>query len=524
MGIRIHKGIKVIVSVILSCFLALMYSGGALKSVNANEPGTTVELKQRDWSKYCSRNFYNCMSDKDKALYDKMDEQCLDLLEGRIEPKKFGFYYLPSITSGDFTKDEFLQILTRFLSDNPQYFFTSTAVSSSGDGCYSLLIYPEFAEKNDRNQAANDLFDSVDSWVEEIKKSGSTGYELEKKANDMLLENVSYDESSEGVQSIHQSIYSVFVRGGSVCRGYSLSMTILMNALGVPCWTVENGWHSWNKIMLDDGKWYATDVTWNDTNGTKNKYLNQSDEAIKFNDQGKKVHTLPEGYPAPKCESTYYPPGETVVWDGGAAVVIFGGDDKDDPEENNETNQENQDDQNNQNSQNNQNNQNSNNNKSDDNTQNNKNETVRDTKSKYSNEWVDGKWYDADGKQTYKGKLQWKCNSTGWWVEDTDGWYPSNQWQKIDGTWYFFKPDGYMASNEYYNGYWFNSDGSWDDKYLLSWKSNSTGWWVEDISGWWPSSSWLKIDGSWYYFNASGYMVSNQYVDGWWIDADGVCR
>ena len=141
----------------------------------------------------------------------------------------------------------------------------------------------------------------------------------------------------------------------------------------------------------------------------------------------------------------------------------------------------------------------------------------------YSNEWVNGKWYDVNGNQSYSGTLQWKSNSTGWWIEDTDGWYPINQWQKIDGTWYFFKPDGYMASNEYYNGYWFNADGSWDDKCLLSWKSNSTGWWVEDISGWWPSSSWLKIDGYWYYFDASGYMVTNRYVDGYWIGADGVC-
>lgn len=142
----------------------------------------------------------------------------------------------------------------------------------------------------------------------------------------------------------------------------------------------------------------------------------------------------------------------------------------------------------------------------------------------YCNEWVNGKWYDVNGIQTYQGTLSWKCNSTGWWVEDSAGWYPQNQWQKIDGIWYFFKPDGYMASNEYYNGYWFNMDGSWDDKYLLSWKSNSTGWWVEDKSGWWPSNSWLKIDGYWYYFDASGYMVTSQYVDGYWIGNDGVCQ
>ena len=141
----------------------------------------------------------------------------------------------------------------------------------------------------------------------------------------------------------------------------------------------------------------------------------------------------------------------------------------------------------------------------------------------YSNEWVNGKWYDANGNQTYAGTLSWKSNATGWWVEDSAGWYPQDSWQKIDGVWYYFKPDGYMAMNEYFKGYWFNSDGSWDSQYLLSWKCNATGWWVEDISGWWPSSSWLKIDGYWYYFDASGYMVTSQYVDGWWISADGVC-
>ena len=152
-----------------------------------------------------------------------------------------------------------------------------------------------------------------------------------------------------------------------------------------------------------------------------------------------------------------------------------------------------------------------------------KESSEKESTPKYSNEWVNGKWYDADGKQTYAGTLQWKSNATGWWVEDTSGWYPTDQWQKIDGIWYYFKPDGYMASNEYYKGYWFNSNGSWDNRYMLRWKSNSTGWWVEDVSGWWPSSSWLKIDGYWYYFDVSGYMVTSQYVDGWWISADGVC-
>ena len=142
----------------------------------------------------------------------------------------------------------------------------------------------------------------------------------------------------------------------------------------------------------------------------------------------------------------------------------------------------------------------------------------------YSDEWINGKWYDQNGNQTYSGTLSWKSNATGWWVEDSAGWYPANSWQKIDGVWYYFKPDGYMAMNEYYSGYWFNNDGSWDSQYFLSWKNNTTGWWVEDKSGWWPSSKWLKINGDWYYFNSTGYMATSQYVDGYWIGSDGVCQ
>ena len=59
---------------------------------------------------------------------------------------------------------------------------------------------------------------------------------------------------------------------------------------------------------------------------------------------------------------------------------------------------------------------------------------------KYSNEWVKGKWYNKDGTQTYKYTMSWKQNSKGYWIEDTKGWYPKNQWQKIDFKWYFSKP------------------------------------------------------------------------------------
>ncbi len=144
--------------------------------------------------------------------------------------------------------------------------------------------------------------------------------------------------------------------------------------------------------------------------------------------------------------------------------------------------------------------------------------------SKYKNEWVDGKWYNADGSQTYKGTMKWKNNSKGWWIEDSAGWYPQNQWQKIDGKYYYFDESGYMAADEWRDGYWLGSDGAWDDTYKMTWKSDSKGWWIEDKTGWYPQNQWQKIDGNWYYFKGDGYMATSQYINGWWVDSNGVCQ
>ena len=141
---------------------------------------------------------------------------------------------------------------------------------------------------------------------------------------------------------------------------------------------------------------------------------------------------------------------------------------------------------------------------------------------KYSNEWVDGKWYNAEGLCNYEGILSWKCNSTGWWVEDTLGWYPMNQWLKIDGKWYYFLDSGYMDYSEYRDGCYLGSDGAWVEEYYGGhWCSDSTGWWYEDASGWYPAGQWLWIDGKCYYFEANGYLATNKYIDGYWVGSDG---
>ncbi len=128
-------------------------------------------------------------------------------------------------------------------------------------------------------------------------------------------------------------------------------------------------------------------------------------------------------------------------------------------------------------------------------------------KPKYSNEWVNGKWYNDDGICDYEGILSWKQNETGWWVEDTLGWYPISQWQKIDGKWYYFTSDGYMDYSEYRDGCWLGSDGAWvEDYHGGKWMNNSSGWWYIDSYGWYPHNQYLWIDGVNYWFSSDGYL------------------
>jgi len=53
---------------------------------------------------------------------------------------------------------------------------------------------------------------------------------------------------------------------------------------------------------------------------------------------------------------------------------------------------------------------------------------------------------------------EWNQDSNGWW--NTEG---NVGWKEIDGKWYYFGQDGYMAHDTSVNGYTLGSDGAWID-------------------------------------------------------------
>lgn len=57
-----------------------------------------------------------------------------------------------------------------------------------------------------------------------------------------------------------------------VCEGYARAFKILCDEMGIPCILMSgtaflgsnSGGHMWNYVQMEDGKWYAIDVTWDD--------------------------------------------------------------------------------------------------------------------------------------------------------------------------------------------------------------------------------------------------------------------
>ena len=56
-------------------------------------------------------------------------------------------------------------------------------------------------------------------------------------------------------------------------------------------------------------------------------------------------------------------------------------------------------------------------------------------------------WFDDNGYMVAAwmtdASWAWDRDGTGWWYGDNEGTFPMCQWYKINGHWYFFKPDGY---------------------------------------------------------------------------------
>ncbi|MBQ4333487.1 MAG: hypothetical protein IJC33_06895 [Clostridia bacterium] len=202
------------------------------------------------------------------------------------------------------TKDELSMVVDVYRRDYAHHFWLGNSYQISLIPQTVLEVIPTYLLAGADLTAAKEAFEQRVTQV----LSGVTGsmseYEKELYLHDTLAGMISYVEDTHA-----HNAYGALVEGKAVCEGYAEALQYLLQRVGIQSFlaigasinpgtnAAEN--HEWNYVRID-GKYYHTDLTWDDQDDELyHAYFNQSD-AVMLED-----HALTAvAYTLPRCDAT----------------------------------------------------------------------------------------------------------------------------------------------------------------------------------------------------------------------------
>ncbi|MGN0520505.1 MAG: transglutaminase domain-containing protein [Candidatus Fimenecus sp.] len=173
--------------------------------------------------------------------------------------------------------------ISALMDDHPELFWLGRYYASYSysyrvsDGVYTLSVSSitctmkydtaVYADK----AAVTDYYNRMMAAFDAFEVKGYTRYEKVKSIHDTIAKQVSYDSTFTN-GTAHEPT-SVFLEPFlPVCEGYAEAFKMLCDREGIPCIIVvgnaktatTNGGHAWNYVKMEDGNWYAVDLTWDD--------------------------------------------------------------------------------------------------------------------------------------------------------------------------------------------------------------------------------------------------------------------
>lgn len=269
---------------------------------------------------------YDQLSSEEQKLYSVIEDT---IAKGSLQAEAKG------IRVGDDDITEFINNAVRGVyADRPDFFWMDNGNWSANyyytntSGVYDITVSVDCCEYWNYVSNPNSYINAVMTKAKEIANKASTQattYDKIKYVHDYLVTNVVYDD--ECLERLNQSnipascqqshtVYGALVNNLAVCDGYSKTMQLIMDMLGIGCEFMTGdagGPHAWNYMILD-GETYWMDVTWDDSNITddygKMKYPNGVEYSYfcVTSDQFTRTHT-PEpsaDFAVPSCTATKY--------------------------------------------------------------------------------------------------------------------------------------------------------------------------------------------------------------------------
>ena len=178
--------------------------------------------------------------------------------------------------------------------DHPKYSWILTggisygyATSSTNEPGVCQITQFSFAMKAVPDFASNmSAMDSKISSIVSEASSYTTRYDKLKFFHDEICKLTRYND--EAVKWVGNSLpipnnllyawspYGTFAEQPVVCEGYARAFKMLCDKAGIPCALISGTGgglpHMWNAVLMDDEKWYAIDVTWDDIDPQPPRY------------------------------------------------------------------------------------------------------------------------------------------------------------------------------------------------------------------------------------------------------------
>lgn len=186
----------------------------------------------------------------------------------------------------DITNDEeTLSIINNFV--HPYNSFKTISFSYNENGKFSLVI--EHIYNEDEITSINYI---VDNFIKDNIKENMNTEEKIRKVHNFIIDNTKYDtlKTNNIYDDTYKSntAYGVLIQGYGICSGYSDTISIFLNKLGINNYKISNDTHIWNLVYIN-GIWVHLDSTWDDPISDKNLnrdtyFLIDYDELIKLND------------------------------------------------------------------------------------------------------------------------------------------------------------------------------------------------------------------------------------------------
>lgn len=305
---------------LLWCFISILIVSFVICAcANDNNAQIKKELQDRVDSSAAIYPVYYSLSVKEKELY-------LDIcaaIEGHKTSVFIGEY--DSKEEAEEAGKWIQNIYRQLIYEQPQYFwvnpyeYTVNEVQDGNKYCLSLLFSYIVDE-----ETAKIKQEEYEQKVNEIVEGAKTKTGVFNKVlyvYDYILENCQYDHElakKDKVTDLGVSAYGCLIEGNTICSGYTLAFTSIMQKLGIETGSEFNNYdkfsiiegHVWNYCKLD-GEYYYFDLTWDDTVFDHESYRPYIDYShmyfgITRDELSKSNFTLREDAPTPDCNGTKF--------------------------------------------------------------------------------------------------------------------------------------------------------------------------------------------------------------------------